>query len=316
MCCAGGTFTLAPLSAPQVLFDLFLNRHELSDHFRTYVRTYNNSFAFSTLGVKYDLSLCTNEHNLYVFRVNDTIHHFINSLIPPTPTHRNLQLYYYDPTCETSARLSNNPVMEEALVQLLIQLSHENPYAQFFRQLYTMSSLNNYRIFLKTSTQHDQRVYNLPRVNDVSIIWQDGNSDIPDFCRDIQIYPIDGTTKKVSYYSFAYDPVQYPLIHPFGQPGWHSGILKRSGRLSSTTGQEAATLTPNDLSSETDVPSTSQPMEQSMYFQLAYVPLNLCSIFHLKCSFQEQNSGGWTNHMFLLENTMHLDFKFVLLIPI
>ena len=217
------------MDAPAELLDLFLGQHSLSKHFRAYIRTYNNSFAFSTLRVKYDSNLCTNEHNLYIFRVNDTMHHFINSLTPQSQVCRNLQLYFHDPNTETEARIANNPTLDRQLVALLTELTRLNPYATFFRQLYSMASLSDYRVYLKVSTRPDQRVYNLPTVQDISVIWQDGDGESTASERDIQVYPIDGCVKKIAYHSFAYDPVQYPFIHCYGQPGWHIGIVKKRG---------------------------------------------------------------------------------------
>ncbi|KAG5579242.1 hypothetical protein H5410_049869 [Solanum commersonii] len=44
--------------------------------------TYNNIFAFTSLGVTYDKELAKNNNGIYTFRVQGQMYHFINDLIP------------------------------------------------------------------------------------------------------------------------------------------------------------------------------------------------------------------------------------------
>jgi hypothetical protein len=45
--------------------------------------------------------------------------------------------------------------------------------------------------------------------------------------RDILIKRLDNTFKRISELHGAYDPLQYPLLFPNGEYGWHRGILKK-----------------------------------------------------------------------------------------
>lgn len=55
MCCAQGKAQLEPLpNPPQPLRALLADRNEESQHFRDNIRTYNNSFAFTSLGAQQD----------------------------------------------------------------------------------------------------------------------------------------------------------------------------------------------------------------------------------------------------------------------
>lgn len=43
---------------------------------------------------------------------------------------------------------------------------------------------------------------------------------------DIIVQPISGHSENVRYYFGCYDPLQYPLLFLFGEPGWHCGIQR------------------------------------------------------------------------------------------
>jgi len=44
--------------------------------------------------------------------------------------------------------------------------------------------------------------------------------------RDIIIYNHSGNSHRVKYYYGCYDPLQYPLLFPYGDIGWHEGVEK------------------------------------------------------------------------------------------
>ncbi|KAF7152941.1 hypothetical protein RHSIM_Rhsim01G0079700 [Rhododendron simsii] len=50
-----------------------------------------------------------------------------------------------------------------------------NPYAMFLRRL-DQSSLDSYRIHIRTDVKLDQRVYNSPSADQVAAIWIEGNN--------------------------------------------------------------------------------------------------------------------------------------------
>ena len=56
-CCANGEISLVINDIPQELHELFVSYYEEATKFRTCIITYNNSFAFSFFGVKYDKNL-------------------------------------------------------------------------------------------------------------------------------------------------------------------------------------------------------------------------------------------------------------------
>lgn len=53
-CYSNGSIKLTSHEMPAELLNLYLANTEESKHFRTYLRMYNNMFAFTSLGVNYD----------------------------------------------------------------------------------------------------------------------------------------------------------------------------------------------------------------------------------------------------------------------
>ncbi|KAH0685716.1 hypothetical protein KY290_017241 [Solanum tuberosum] len=139
---------------------------------------------------------------------------------------------------------------EEVMTKLRI-IMEGNPYAKFFSRFKEHTNLQNLQIRIAANASLDQRVYNKPSVDQVAAIWVDGNNRNTPFERDIVLHEHSGNKHRVKYYYGCYDPLQYPIILPKGEGGWHQGIQKcrkqinnnqnptntsmESARLSSTT---------------------------------------------------------------------------------
>ncbi|XP_016481320.2 uncharacterized protein LOC107802354 isoform X1 [Nicotiana tabacum] len=68
-CCGSGSIRLTAHKMPIELSKLYFENTEESEHFRTYIRMYNNMFAFTSFGVKYDKELAKRNCGIYTFRV-------------------------------------------------------------------------------------------------------------------------------------------------------------------------------------------------------------------------------------------------------
>lgn len=71
-----------------------------------------------------------------------------------------------------------------------------------------------------------------PVVSQVAVIWKD-NEDTLDLREyDILVQKHDGYSERIKYYYRCYDSLQYPMLFPFGEPGWHQDIerVNRSNR--------------------------------------------------------------------------------------
>ncbi|KAL0340277.1 UNVERIFIED_CONTAM: hypothetical protein Sradi_4544500 [Sesamum radiatum] len=111
---------------------------------------------------------------------------------------------------------------------MIMKLLEVNPYSLFFRSLREIPELHDYRIVLRADPGLDQRIYNIPAVDQVAAIWKDSDEYDMSQSRDIRVYPKSGRSQKIEYYYGCYDPLQYPLLFPRGEPGWHVGIKRKN----------------------------------------------------------------------------------------
>ncbi|KAK4383609.1 hypothetical protein Sango_2760200 [Sesamum angolense] len=119
-CCSNGQVSLSTLDVPEELRDLFFGSSQMALHFKAHSRTYNNVFAFTSFGVTYDKELCRNDKNVYTFRVQGLVYHFLNDLIPKEGKATNLQLYFHDVENEVNNRLAMSDKLKEELVLMII----------------------------------------------------------------------------------------------------------------------------------------------------------------------------------------------------
>ena len=225
-CCLDGQILLTISNVPQELYDLYTYKTNESLHFHKYIRSYNNNFAFTSFGVKTDKDLCKKYKGIYTFRVQGQIYHYINELVPMDNKPSYLQLYFYDTEHEIQNRLNIYSDLNPSIINKLIQILKSNPYCTFFRHLKDIPNLKDHQIVIKSNPDLDQKIYNTPLASQVAAIWLDDNSTSEYTTRDIIVYSYIGFKHKVEYYFGCYDPLQYPLLFPFGEPGWHQGILK------------------------------------------------------------------------------------------
>ncbi|KAK9110659.1 hypothetical protein Sjap_018719 [Stephania japonica] len=235
-CCSNGQVSLIPNVVSQQMFDLFTSKTKETDEFLNYVRTYNNNFGFTSFGVKCDKTLSRNNMGVYTFRVQGQIYHYINNL--------RLSVMMIHPFCNCTFMILEHEVrtrmcgkgsdrMDEKILKLLIGMMSDNPYAKFFRNLST-KILDNHVVEIVSSVNLDQRRFNKPSVSQVAAIWVDDDLCAQPTKRDILIYNHSGEGNRIYYHYGCYDPLQYPLLFPYGDVGWHQGIEKKG-----STGEHA-----------------------------------------------------------------------------
>ena len=67
------------------------------------------------------------------------------------------------------------------------------------------------------------RTHNAPTANEVAaIILQNPEGG---YDRDLIVRRHNGGFKRIFEQSSAYDPLQYPLLFPYGEPGWSKSVL-------------------------------------------------------------------------------------------
>ncbi|KAL6580919.1 hypothetical protein OROMI_006842 [Orobanche minor] len=146
-CCLSGQISLALPTMPHELWNLYTSLDSADVvHFRKRCRIYNNTTAFSSLGITYDESLAKSNKGIYSLRIQGAVYHFIRDLIPAEGPGRQLQLYFYEPENELQNRLSQSGDLQLHILQHIVELMRRNPYALFFRGLQELPNLHEYNI--------------------------------------------------------------------------------------------------------------------------------------------------------------------------
>ncbi|KAL6547946.1 hypothetical protein OROHE_009651 [Orobanche hederae] len=227
-CCLHGQISLALPTMPQDLWNLYTSLDSADAvHFRKRCRTYTillPSVLLESPTTRASLNLI----RVYTISAFREQYHFIRDLVPMEGPGRHLQLYFDEPENELQNRLSQSGDLQLHILQHIVELMRRNPYALFFRGLQELPNLHEYNIVLRADPSLDMRVYNLPTVNQVAAIWNEMTGVPAAQPHDIRVYTSSGQTHCVHYYYGCYDPLQYPLLFPFGESGWHTGIRRIS----------------------------------------------------------------------------------------
>ncbi|KAK9733811.1 hypothetical protein RND81_04G093900 [Saponaria officinalis] len=203
-CCGDGEVILLSNEFPPELEMLYTSNEEHAVHFRKYARLYNNLFAFTSLGGKFDVST---QKGIYVFKLHGQIYHHIPDLLHNNESPKYLQLYFYDGQHEAQNRTSCFPELRQDETQIL----------------------------LNKNTVHDQRTHNTPTSNEVAAIWSESTSSSQASSPHIVVFGKSSEPHRIMHYYGCYDPLQYPLLFPSGECGWSQGLKKQSELVSNTT---------------------------------------------------------------------------------
>lgn len=224
-CCQDGAVHLVNNDFPEALAKLFTENNDMSTHFRQYVRIYNNFFAFSSLGGHQDVAT---KKGIYVFLLQGQLYHYLPNLLPRANDPNYLQMYFYDGALENDTRMARFSNLDPEIISILMTIMDVNPYAQFFRSLREFNIVADSKIKISHNLVLDQRVYNSRTSNQVAAILVDGTNSHEINSPDIIVVGKSEKSHRVMHYYGCYDPLQYPLLFPRGDSGWHQGMKKRS----------------------------------------------------------------------------------------
>ncbi|XP_024186018.2 uncharacterized protein LOC112190772 [Rosa chinensis] len=230
LCCSKGNIVLPLIPSPPEMIQLFSDQTDVGRKFRQNIRAYNNVFAFTSMGVHVDESINLQGRGIYTFRAQGSIYHKIGGLLPSEGARpRYLQAYIYDTEHELDNRLSESVVLDRALVEKIQQiLNHYNPFVHQFRSLGQRQDLPNCRLIIREQPSN-QRQYCLPSTSQVAAIIV-GGGDINPNGRDLIVQTISGRLWNVKDSVGYYDPMQYPLLLPYGTYGWDINSHDENGR--------------------------------------------------------------------------------------
>ncbi|GJT52493.1 RNA-directed DNA polymerase, eukaryota [Tanacetum coccineum] len=233
LCCKEGKIQLPKFNpTPQPLHNLLNYNDPATARFRDQIRVYNGMFSFTSFGARIDHSI-NNGRGVYTFRVNGQSYHRIGSLLPKEGTQpRYAQLWFFDTENEVSNRMrafidtDNRDGVDAATVHTLTQmLDQYSSVAKSFRMArnwcHSHASVNVELHLLSDRT--NARQYNKPTVVEVAaLITNDFGDGIPS--RDIIVNKLHSGPKRISELHPAYMALQYPLLFPYGEDGFHEKI--------------------------------------------------------------------------------------------
>ncbi|XP_021761301.1 uncharacterized protein LOC110726143 [Chenopodium quinoa] len=224
-CCDNGDISIVANEYPPELVRLFTAKDEDAVNFRKYARLYNNLFAFSSIGGKTDRETYK---GIYVFKLHGQIYHSVPDLLPDENGPKYLQLYFYDGQIELEHRINCFSELRQDVIDILMRVTENNPYARFFRSLKEVNVNETTNIIINSNTVPDQRVYNAPISVEVAVIWPDSVSSSHSSWPHILVTAKSAKSHRIAHYYGCYDPLQYPLLFPKGECGWNQGLKKIS----------------------------------------------------------------------------------------
>ncbi|KAK9079917.1 hypothetical protein SSX86_001592 [Deinandra increscens subsp. villosa] len=240
MCCRGGRVKLPfPKQPPPELKALFQNRSFLLN-----IRRYNSMFAMTSFGADVDDSI-NKGGGPYVFKVVGQVSHVLGTLCPIGPKQpKFLQLYIYDTANEVSNRMSffnengRNKLKADVVSSLLRILDDHNVLVRLFRTARDICAADSPEFYIRLYHGDNRHPYETPTIGTLGAIIYDNDPASRDF--DIIVHSRDGFPQRVSNLHTSYMSLQYPLLFPYGEPGWSPSL-----RIPSTSSDTDTRLSMN-----------------------------------------------------------------------
>ena len=206
-----------------------------------YIRKLNSDYAFATMN---PLKAKVPGRGPYCFRIHGQIYHRMNIALYPdigeTPSH--CHLFIIDPEEAIKNVKQPNMNIDEEMLKKICKILHENnPFVEGLemmvdeekkqKEIAQLLGREPYevKLFLTDSKNLDKRVYNLPRVNEVSAVFVcDSEGNIPE--PRIVIREKGKELKIINCNCAETDPLLYPLFLPKGTKQWHPDLKKKNGK--------------------------------------------------------------------------------------
>jgi len=243
LCCKEGKILLPTIDRPpEPYMDLLLSQDPNGKHFRNFIRTYNNAFAFTSSGANFDRNLASGRQGVFTWRVNGNFKHMISTNLLPTrdQSPKFAQIYIYDTSEQIQHRLDFNSSLSTSIIQLLTNILQPiNHYIQHciphIEELQT-SSTQTFDLTIQP-LQVQNRRYDLPTATEVAAIIPYDSIEHAQQHRQIRLHKRilneDGLSQPtfayISQMDCNYDPLHYVLLFLRGEPGWHPNLLHYRG---------------------------------------------------------------------------------------
>ncbi|XP_065370863.1 uncharacterized protein LOC135963006 [Calliphora vicina] len=245
MCSSNGKIVLPDmLPPPEPLKSLISGTSEDSRNFLSNIRKYNSCFQMTSFGA----TKVVRDNYMPTFRVQGQIYHLMGSILPiPNEEPKFLQIYFMgqaDDNVQVQQRQHYNPGTKQRIVAELQVMFHENnELIRTFKQAKDDPRLctDDHVIAIhadKTPAGQHQGRYNAPTMDDVAILMV-GDPIAP---RDIIIRRRDDRTNRIAETHRSYDALQYPIILPYGEDGYHFELRQINPATNVTTRKKVSAM--------------------------------------------------------------------------
>ena len=243
LCCTNGQVRIPDLETPPAPLDaLFSGEHIDGRHFLANARIYNQAFAMTSFGAK-KIRPKDKQGFESTFKVQGQVSHWAGSLLPDEgATQAFLQIYFMgNPEIEANLRIEYNSALKtkrEVVKDIQRSLHANNRYVRQFKAAMDQTANNpDLQVIIKAEKnppggQHRGR-FNAPTANEVAVVLADQTSAAR---RDIVLQIRGGGGQRIDEFHRCYDAMQYPLLHAYGEDGYHFKLK----RVDPKSGQETS----------------------------------------------------------------------------
>ncbi|KAI9326673.1 hypothetical protein BD770DRAFT_289844, partial [Pilaira anomala] len=229
LCCGNGKSILEPLKPlPDVIKNFFLFNNECGRELKKNIRTYNSALSFTSMNANLDHNVSNSRGGAYAYRIHGSVFHLISTNL-------------------TSSDTGNSNVTETTMLALQNMMHQVNPFVRYFKTMEEVSreqnesrgissnepmvGINDIRMVFRSENTPDPRRYNAPTAPEIGVLILGGvdNEDMgfEPTNRDIiiRLKGSEDTLSRIKEFNQFYDPLQYVLMFPEGDPGWNFKLM-------------------------------------------------------------------------------------------
>ncbi|KAL6535905.1 hypothetical protein OROHE_012749 [Orobanche hederae] len=214
-----------------VIDDEYLTCDTFEDHFRNNVRVYNSIFSFTPTGGIVDHNI-NQGRGPYCYRITRQNIHLLSSLLPNERAPKFCQLYIYDTENEVDNRIgalygeSNlDPNIIDGLMKMIDENNELAKSFQMAQDRFHECGLEELKLIFIPSRSVSRRPNHIGPSNEVRALLVGAFDDHT--CaveHDIVVQSKEGSLHRVYETNKFFMALQYPLIFPHGESGFHLEI--------------------------------------------------------------------------------------------
>ena len=251
-CCKGTVKGITDYQLPQELGWLYTSDSPMAVHFRENARTYNNGMAMSSITAQKGWrSRTPNKKMDAMLTSGGQLFRRVGSMLPNEngKQPKCVQTYFYGGDDATKYRILNTRknignATERNKYETVFKMLHEiltgadNKYIKSFLgvkdyvEKHLKDKVWDVKLSIHANESAESLVHagrlNAPTVNEIAILLPSDDVITDKHKRYVTVnYKQKGDTDELQFIPDthkAYDPLQYPLILPKGQDGWHDGL--------------------------------------------------------------------------------------------